>query len=172
MRVSYVDRISWILLCGHERYPMRGHSLVYKQKVGVVPRPAFTIYAIADVTLIANASKLIFTDWHTRCLRRTEIRIVSARGLWPTRETVTVVTLKAVKLRSFIFYIVNCVRERESRCYIILPKKYHFQSTFLFLFNYIKTFENNFIFALIWIFLHVRTQNGNFSKWKFLNFSI
>lgn len=110
MRVSYIDWISWILLCGRKRYSMRGHSLVHQQKVGIVPWPALTIYTIADVTFIAYARELIFPGQYARCFGRAETRVVSARGLWSTRETVTVVTLKAVRLQ-FIFYTVNRIRE-------------------------------------------------------------
>lgn len=73
---------------------MRGHSLVYQQKVGVVLRPMLTIDAVADETLVANASKFVFTGRHACCVRRAEIRVASARGVWEARETVTVVTLK------------------------------------------------------------------------------
>lgn len=111
---------------------MRGHSLVHQQKVGVVPRPAFTIYAVANVTVIANASKLIFTGRHARCFGRAEIRIVYARGLRPTRETVTVVTLESGQIVIiYILYHKVFKRKRVIAAHYIIEKKYYFLVTFL-----------------------------------------
>jgi len=74
---------------------MRGHSLVYQQKVGVVFLSGLTIQTVAGVTLVADAGELIFTtDRHARRVRRAETWVMSARGMRKARETVAVITLK------------------------------------------------------------------------------
>lgn len=90
---------------------MRGHSLVYQQKVGFVLRPAFTIYTVADVTVITDASELIFAGRHARCVGRAEIRVVSARGLRPAHVAVTVVTrlANAREIRGRVIVSADCV---------------------------------------------------------------
>lgn len=87
---------------------MRSHSLIHQQKIGVVSRSGFAVYPVAYVTLVANASKLIVAGRHARCVRRTEIRVVSARGMRKTRETISVVTLGGHQN-----YIVNYARESQ-----------------------------------------------------------
>lgn len=105
LRVGYVDRISRVLLGGYERYSVRGHSLVHQQKVGCVFRPAFTVRAVAGVALVADASEYFVAHQHARCIRRTEARLVHARELRVTRETVAVVALEATKITITFLYL-------------------------------------------------------------------
>lgn len=129
LRVSYVDRISWILIRRYERYSMRGHSLVHQQKVVVVLPSWLTIHTVAGVTLVADAGELIFAGRHACRVRRAQMRVVSARGMRKARETVAVVTLKATGLRSSVY--LHSGRARViARCFIVRDKR--IKTTFSF----------------------------------------
>lgn len=100
LRVSDVDRIPRVRLRGYKRYSQRGHPLIHQQKVGIVPRSRFTVHAVAGVTLVAHAGKLILAGRDAARVGGTQIRIVSARGMRQTREPVAVVALKAASRSS------------------------------------------------------------------------